>query len=900
MKKAAGQVAGDVAQNVKQTLANGRAEVGSRVTPYHEPVDKNAIPGGGFLSLGGASSQLGLVDMRLRNLAATLHTSTSSSIVDTPLQSLGGYFQDPTLSARILNTNITLVDTKVRAVAKDARDAQEDVRKVRAGVDEANRMIDEMVRDHDRERFRKIEEDMEARKATSDMVDAKIAEALRNHGGRDGIEEQVPGIIESVLQAVASVAGATVGGLAGGAAAGAAGAAATGAIRGAGGVLGGVLGGLATVGGLAGAAWLASTSSLGRDDEVPVTTQDIEDWNREEAYRKEKGLPPLMYGDPMLHKGADQVQAPPVTVEGQGADFVNLMSENDRSRFNDSNQNFIGDFTLFNVLSRNFWIQSERLDISTKSDASISSEGVLRLSSTNRIVLEAPAVEIIGMLINDRSRIDREYGSGEGEGYGAGGYGGLGDPQKPKGPRTGFGRASNLQPGEGGSSGGGFAGGGISGTGGETGATIASGESGGANYNAYNTGTAGKYGGPIDFSQYTLGEVMAMQSSRKVFAVGRYQIVPGTMKEAVAALGLDPNQQFSPEMQEMIYREYLIAGKRPAIKRYITGESDNLTAANLAFAQEFAAVADPNTGRSYYDGVAGNSSSISPAQMQKALKEERRRYQENIAAGMSPDEAWSNLSGTVVGGGGATQQDTVADQSGQFPGAPMTHSNQTSAGVTRDDPITSDLQRKIQEAVYRIYGPGYTVDVYSGGQEHGHGVGSTRHDDGKAADVHVTGPDGKRISGDGLSPLVQYWIGSGYGGAAAGMGGGGIHLDEHSSRAPTWMYKHTTGGNREAAELGKKGILPDNLYDLPKQEAVQVEKAPEPAFTEGPVKSGGDSDRSEQDRGARGNVPTDKPEQLNIIVKGGGNQARVKVPNTHDGVNMSASGLASYSSGVTA
>jgi hypothetical protein len=196
---------------------------------------------------------------------------------------------------------------------------------------------------------------------------------------------------------------------------------------------------------------------------------------------------------------------------------------------------------------------------------------------------------------------------------------------------------------------------GISGAGGSVGRTISSGEGG---YGSYNRGVAGDSRGKIDFSKMTIGEVMQRQALRRgdpnrLFAVGKYQVIPGTMREAVRSMGIDPNSKLTPELQERIFRDYLIDEKRPQIKSYITGQSGNLGAAQLAAAQEFASVADPRTGRSVYGGTGGNRASISAQKMGGAMEAERAQYQKNLAAGMSPDEAWLALSGTQQAASGS-------------------------------------------------------------------------------------------------------------------------------------------------------------------------------------------------------------------------------------------------------
>ncbi|MEL7239778.1 MAG: peptidoglycan-binding protein, partial [Planctomycetota bacterium] len=175
-------------------------------------------------------------------------------------------------------------------------------------------------------------------------------------------------------------------------------------------------------------------------------------------------------------------------------------------------------------------------------------------------------------------------------------------------------------------------------------------------YNSFNRGRAGDSAGrEIDFSQLTVGEVMRRQAlpgsdPNRLFAVGRFQVIPSTLSGAVNNLGIDKNQRFTPELQEQIFADYLIDDKRPAVNNYITGKSDNLGAAQLALAQEFASVADPRTGRSFYDGIGNNSASITASEAGNALNEMRRQYQANIDRGLSPDAAYDALRGGSTSG----------------------------------------------------------------------------------------------------------------------------------------------------------------------------------------------------------------------------------------------------------
>lgn len=198
------------------------------------------------------------------------------------------------------------------------------------------------------------------------------------------------------------------------------------------------------------------------------------------------------------------------------------------------------------------------------------------------------------------------------------------------------------------------------------------GESQARGYDDYNGGTyIGHDGQPhirgssraIDFSSMTLGEVQARQHRGEIFAVGLYQIIPDTMDSAVASLGLDPNQRFTPELQDRIFAEYLVTDKRPEVRDYVTGQPHaTLHAAEVAMALEWASFADPDRGgASHYGGA--NSASIGVQETARALEQMRENYRAGLARGLSPDAAFR-----AVAIGDAPLQTThrgrVADEAG--------------------------------------------------------------------------------------------------------------------------------------------------------------------------------------------------------------------------------------------
>jgi chemotaxis protein histidine kinase CheA len=146
-------------------------------------------------------------------------------------------------------------------------------------------------------------------------------------------------------------------------------------------------------------------------------------------------------------------------------------------------------------------------------------------------------------------------------------------------------------------------------------------ESGEKGYNAYNRGdfwlakreTEGAYlrKNDIDFSKMTIteylkrtnknlkaGGLLEPSDPNVLFAVGKYQLIPGTMKVMAEKLGLDPDKTYlNKDTQDMLFVKGLTtkgSGGRFAVDDYINGkEGATRDAAILALAMEFASVGVP-------------------------------------------------------------------------------------------------------------------------------------------------------------------------------------------------------------------------------------------------------------------------------------------------------------------
>ena len=159
---------------------------------------------------------------------------------------------------------------------------------------------------------------------------------------------------------------------------------------------------------------------------------------------------------------------------------------------------------------------------------------------------------------------------------------------------------------------------------------IASGE---GDYNSMNRGVAGDSpGGAManigqNLTDMTVGQIMDMQAAKQLFAVGKYQIIPGTMKEFVKGAGISRDDLFDADTQEK-FTSYVTNTKRPAVGAYFRGEG-SVEEAGQALAREFASVGLQyaeggfSRGSSLYADRGGNAASITPEEIVAALEKDK-------------------------------------------------------------------------------------------------------------------------------------------------------------------------------------------------------------------------------------------------------------------------------------
>lgn len=178
--------------------------------------------------------------------------------------------------------------------------------------------------------------------------------------------------------------------------------------------------------------------------------------------------------------------------------------------------------------------------------------------------------------------------------------------------------------------------------------------SGEGNYNSYNNGTANGCGAAsksTNFANMTVQELKARQASSdcstRIFAFGKYQIIPSTFNSAVNAMGLKPSDKITNDVQEKLF--YYVVKSRSRLYTYLTQGGDP-SKATMDAAQCWASIGVPydtnyngrtvSKGQSYYAGT-NNKAHTSPDSVQKALENLRSTIQQVAKEkGMSESEAF--------------------------------------------------------------------------------------------------------------------------------------------------------------------------------------------------------------------------------------------------------------------
>ena len=100
----------------------------------------------------------------------------------------------------------------------------------------------------------------------------------------------------------------------------------------------------------------------------------------------------------------------------------------------------------------------------------------------------------------------------------------------------------------------------------------------------------------------TINELLASskkytwQDKRRRFATGKYQTIPTTLTEARDRIGLTGDELYDAEMQERIFREYLVI-KQPLLRKFIQKGEGSIDDAQLGASREWASIGLPKNKR---------------------------------------------------------------------------------------------------------------------------------------------------------------------------------------------------------------------------------------------------------------------------------------------------------------
>ena len=187
-------------------------------------------------------------------------------------------------------------------------------------------------------------------------------------------------------------------------------------------------------------------------------------------------------------------------------------------------------------------------------------------------------------------------------------------------------------------------------TGSATSRLIARETSGATGYDTVNFMRGSTDSANLTINEYLRRSQLPLTDADRLISVGRYQVTPGTMRDAMEKMQLSGDEKLTPELQEQMFAQYLIQERRPDLYGYLTGTQPDVNLAIKDAAIEWAAIANPETGLSNYPPKG--KAAISVEEMTAALNEDRAQIQQLMQQGHSVDDAYR----AVIGGQGAQNE----------------------------------------------------------------------------------------------------------------------------------------------------------------------------------------------------------------------------------------------------
>ena len=144
---------------------------------------------------------------------------------------------------------------------------------------------------------------------------------------------------------------------------------------------------------------------------------------------------------------------------------------------------------------------------------------------------------------------------------------------------------------------------------------------------------------PNDLETYSIRYIMEAQaklknsSTGKLYGVGRYAIIPITLKELVTTTKINPDSKFTPDVQDQLGLALLTPSYRKNLRNYIISnvadQPDNLEKAALEMAMIWSSLGIPydygfrKKNQSYYVD-RGERATVPTSTVQSALKQLRK------------------------------------------------------------------------------------------------------------------------------------------------------------------------------------------------------------------------------------------------------------------------------------
>ncbi|NER32693.1 MAG: glycoside hydrolase family 104 protein [Oscillatoria sp. SIO1A7] len=125
----------------------------------------------------------------------------------------------------------------------------------------------------------------------------------------------------------------------------------------------------------------------------------------------------------------------------------------------------------------------------------------------------------------------------------------------------------------------------------------------------------------IERQDYEMDTNNPQQNNYGLFAAGKFQFIPGTLKSLVHSSGIDESKLFDENTQDLLCLE-LIRTSAPAAYSYAQGQSNDLDKAINELASQWASLPTTSGGTAY--AGTGNAASHSIDSVKQVLNDVRR------------------------------------------------------------------------------------------------------------------------------------------------------------------------------------------------------------------------------------------------------------------------------------